>query len=329
MKLAFYFAASATCIFWAEVVSANIPWALAHPFMYPAYGFLVALFFDSLMRWNTTDFRIMYLYGSLVGFITETYLAKVIFYGLDPAAFRFMGFSPAAVILVILFYHSWFSFLAPAYFFRRVMGAPLPIRTSRLRDAAFVFVPFLMAAMISPVLAERGLNVVVYLMSASVSIVILAAAALVLKFRGRIENVLLTASERKRLINYTIAAYVLFLFFATNKAHGHPPTDIPLAPLAAVSALIYFILYSIRKIAASGREEITAIPYDGASVSLTLLFAWLIWHFGVIAVGASVFMPLLAVSKTALIPVALAAGALGIGCFAVSFTWIAYRFLRG
>ena len=93
-KIIFYVSFSALGVFWAEALSTNIPQALINPFLYLGYGLLYVFFLDALMRWNEKSFVVWYLFAALVGLITENYIAKVTFYGLDPSAFRILGVLP-------------------------------------------------------------------------------------------------------------------------------------------------------------------------------------------------------------------------------------------
>jgi len=130
-KFIFYITLSALCVFWAEVISTNLPGALFNPFAYIAYGFLYVLFIDALIRWKEKDFKVFYLFGVLMGLITETYIAKVTFYGLKPDEGRILGVSLGAIMFVILFYHAFFSFLAPTYMAKRILNIPLNISKNK------------------------------------------------------------------------------------------------------------------------------------------------------------------------------------------------------
>ncbi|MEQ8186600.1 MAG: hypothetical protein ABRQ39_01400, partial [Candidatus Eremiobacterota bacterium] len=114
-KYVFYITFAALGSFWAEVLSTNYPLALLNPFIYLAYGLIYIFFLDALMRRKEKNFYIMYIFGSLVGIITETYVTKVTFYGLRSDESRIFGISPGAILFVILFFHAFFSFLMPIY----------------------------------------------------------------------------------------------------------------------------------------------------------------------------------------------------------------------
>ena len=280
-KLIFYITLSALCVFWAEVVSTNLPGGLINPLLYMAYGLLYILFTDSLLRWQEKDFKIFYLFGSLLGLILETYLAKVTFYGLKPDADRVLGLAPGAIMFVILFYHGFYSFLLPTYMAKRILNIPFAISNNKWADFSYILAPFIILPAVYAQLIARNLTVLHLALLIGASAIILSLWMLLLRFIGDIKNILLSKKERHGLLIFTFLIYTLFLFKCTNKAHGHSPTDIPLIPVIVITIIITLLLTLIYKSMRTGKEGEREIPYSPKSIRLPIFFIWLFWHYSV------------------------------------------------
>ena len=202
-KFIFYGSFCALGVFWAEGISTNYPLALINPFLYLGYGFLYVLFIDALMRRQEASFAIWYLFGMLVGLITETYIAKVTFFGLNPAGFRWWGVAPGTIAFVVLFYHAFFSFLLPSYLAKRVLKFPLAIAEKKGIDLFYLGIPLLLIPMVQKQMVERGMDVFHLMRSLAVSAFILCIWVLMLSSIGKIEDVLLSSKERKGLLCIT------------------------------------------------------------------------------------------------------------------------------
>lgn len=220
----------------------------------------------------------------LVGLITETYVAKVTFYGLRPDAYRILGVAPESILFIIFFYHAFFSFLAPAYMAKRLLGMPLPISRRRLINLSYVIIPLILLPAVSNQLIDRGLSVLTLMLLLGISAVVLSVWILLLRSMGDIKNVLLSRKERRVLLLITLVFYVVFLFMGTNRAHGHAPGDFPLLPMLAVTAVIVALLVLLNKALSKGKKPRQEVFYSPRSINLPVFFAWLFWHLSVVGV---------------------------------------------
>ncbi len=319
-KFIFYGSFCALGVFWAEGISTNYPLALINPFLYLGYGFLYVLFIDALMRRQEASFAIWYLFGMLVGLITETYIAKVTFFGLNPAGFRWGGVAPGAIAFVILFYHAFFSFLLPAYLAKRVLKFPFAIAEKKGIDLFYLGIPLLLIPMVQKQMVERGMDVFHLMRSLAISAFILCIWVLMLSSIGKIEDVLLSSKERKGLLCITGFVYLLFLFKGTNQAHGHAPMDFPLVPMMAISAFIFvllFLLFHSLKQEEDSREE---VAYSSSKIDLPLFFMWIAWHLSITGIALVVIGPLQPLMKISLIFLGL--GGMAIGIFSALFSFV-------
>ena len=282
-KIIFYVTFSALGAFWAEVISTNLPIALANPAIYLAYGLLYVFFIDAMMRWNAKKFAIWYLFGAIVGFITETYVAKVTFYGAGSDTVRVLGVAPGAILFIILFYHAFFSFIGPAYLATRVLGMPLPVSPRKWMDLIYIIIPIIILPAVSMQLIERNLSADLLMKQMGISALILTVWVVLLRFVGDIKNVLLSKRERKGLFVVLLVVYTLFLFTITNEAHGHAPLDFPLIPMLVVTSFIVGLLILLFKMLAKGNKPLESLPYSGRQIRLMLFIAWLGWHLFVTA----------------------------------------------
>lgn len=283
-KVIFYVTFSALGVFWAEAISTNIPHALINPGLYLAYGLLYVFFIDGLMRWNEKSFAAWYLFGALVGFITETYVAKVTFYSPEPNAYRILGVAPVTIMCIILFYHAFFSFLAPAYMAKRVLNMPLPATAKRWIDFFIVLAPLCLVPAVSQQLIDRGWTVPHLMRLMGISAVVLFLWVLLLRSLGEIKNVLLSKKQRLWLLVFTVIIYTVFLFKMSNKGHGHAPLDFPLVPMLAVSATIFMILVLLFKVLAKDKKPREQLSYSTTSMNLPIFFVWLVWHLSVTSI---------------------------------------------
>lgn len=280
-KTIFYITFAALGVFWAEVTSTNIPGALVNPLAYLAYGLLYVFFIDALMRWDCRSFAIWYLFGVLVGLITETYLAKVTFYGPNPGAYRVFGVAPGPVMFIIFFYHAFYSFLAPAYLAKRILKIPLSLTPKRWMDSLIVLAPIILISQVvgQIIIVQRTIPGLMKLIG--ISAVILVLWVLALRSQGEIKNLLLTKKQRSGLLIFTIGVYIFFLFALTNKGHGHAPRDFPLIPMIVVSIIILGILVLIYKTLSLNKEPKEVVTYSAKDMNLPLFFGWLIYYLSI------------------------------------------------
>ncbi|MCK4882661.1 MAG: hypothetical protein KAS92_06530 [Candidatus Omnitrophica bacterium] len=313
-KVVFYITFIALGVFWAEVVSTKIPFGLVTYPLYLSYGLLYVIFIDALMRWKVRDFKVWYLFGALVGIITETYVAKVIFYGTQPNVWRIFGVAPGPIAFIILFYHAFFSFLAPAYFARRVLYMPLPIAPNKWIDRLFLLVPFIMFPVVSSKLILEGWDIMALVSLVSISAIILSLWILLLRFVGDIKDVILSRWERIGVIAFAVIAYIYFLFNATNKSHGHAPTDFPVVPMIVISIIIAALLALIFKSISKNEEQKEPLTYDGRTINLRLFCGWLFWYIALTTVLSLKAPPLLVV-KISLIVLGVTGAIIGLWMF--------------
>ena len=282
-KYLFYITFSALGSFCAEVISTNYPLALLNPFIYLVYGLLYIFFIDALMRCKEKNFYIMYLFGFLVGIITETYVAKVTFYGLKPDEIRICGVSPGPILFVILFYHAFFSFLMPLYLAKRVLSFPLPITGKKRIDLLVMLIPFILLPAVYGQLISGHRNVLFLIGHMAISATVLFLWILLLRYTGEIKNILLSKKERKYLLIFTVIIYIVFLLVGTILAHGHISMDIPLIPMSVISAIIILILFLIFKVMGKNKEPEKEIAFSSGNINLKLFFLWIFWHISVTA----------------------------------------------
>ncbi len=316
-KIIFYLTFAALGLFWAEVISTNIPHALVNPVAYLIYGLLYVFFIDALLRWKGRQFLLWYIFGVLIGLITETYVAKVSFYGLEPDAHRILGFAPGALIFIIFFYHAFFSFLAPAYLATRLLKMPFPMASCRWKDVACLLSPIILLPIVYSQLLSRSWTVTHLMSSMAISAMILMLWIWLLRSLGPIKNILLCNKERRYLFFITAGFYCLFLFTMTNKVHGHAPTDIPLIPLLTMSGIIAFLLIGARKALSKNKKPVTAIPYFPETINLKLFAGWLLWHLSITAILLSLDS-LKSLWISLLGPLAFSGSLIGIGLFIIT-----------
>ncbi len=278
-KIFFYLTFAVLGTFWAEVVSTNLPTALLNPFCLLAYGLLYVFFLDLLMRWEVKDLKIWYLFGVLVGFITETYVAKVTFFGSGPDAYRILGLAPWAIAFIIFFYHAFFSFVFPAYLAKRLLAMPLALEKRKGLDILFILIPFIMLPIVNIQLVERGWSVAFLSKGIISSAIVLFLMVLLLRSQKKIKNVLLTAKEKKVLLFFTVAIYILFLFSATNENHRYRPLDFPILAMLAISVVIGALLILAIKNSKKDKSPIKELSYEPKNMNLKLFSGWFLWHF--------------------------------------------------
>jgi hypothetical protein len=340
-KIIFYGTFSALGIYFAEASNFNSPMALLDPLTYLAYGLINVFFLNALMKWGEEKLRTWYLYGFLLGLITETYVAKVTFYGLSPNADRFLGISPGAIIFVIMFFHAFFSFLTPCYVAARLLKMPFPIKFGRIWDLIIVIAPFLYTFMAVVTATNRGWSGIFYGGELILSGITLLLWVLLLRYQGDLDDVLLNGKEMKALIWITSISYIFLFIFSANKEHGVKslPT---ILPLLGVSAIIIFLLWLLSKAIKTGagarvfvpeteglktfatdikrdKKVREFVPFDPAKMNLTGFGIWFFLHTGIILFFVMNLQVKLMPLCLKIAPIiGLAGFALGMGAFSIS-----------
>ena len=303
-KFIFYSSFAALGVFWAEVTSTNIALGLFHPFLYLIYGLLYVFFLDALIRWEGKDFWILYLFGMLIGLITETYVAKVTFFGLKPDAHRVCGVAPGAVLFVILFFHAYYSFLAPLYLAKKILAMPLALDDRKCWNIGCFLAPVFLAPIVTQQVVMRSKPLPVTVWEIILSAMVLTAWILMLRFCRTIDNVLLSKKQKLALFVFTLAVYSLFLIKATNQAHGHNPLDFPIGPMLVVTAIIAFALIIAYKALASRFPARSQVAYSAQNINWPLFAGWLFWHIAALG-GFSLLQLANPFAKPAIVGIAI------------------------
>lgn len=281
-KVLFYLAFSALGLFFAEVVSANFPFALFNPVAYLIYGPLYCLFMDHILRKRRTDFHIIFLLGASIGFITETFAAKVIFWGLSPAEKTVFGFSPVAVFFIILFYHAYFSFLAPLYFATRVLKFKTGVTVSRVNDLLLMAAPFYLSPLIAKILIARNSAPAEYIIKSFLSFLLLSMVLFFLKKASSSADLTFSYPTRGLLIVIAVLLNLFFIFNITNFEHGHAPLDFPMRPMIFVTIFILALLMAIFKVKENTNNDLPVC--FTADINFKLVFGWFAYHYSLLAI---------------------------------------------
>lgn len=271
-KFVFYGMFCALGVYWAEVISTNLPYAAVNPFAYLAYGLLYVIFIDILMRYDIKDFKVWYMFGALVGLITETYLAKVTFYGADMNTTQIGGFAPAAIAFILLFYHAFFSFLAPCYVGKHVLKMPLNLPKKKWADFALYFGPMLLMTFFA---VKGGGAALAIFQGSLVSGFTVLVWILIMKGLGDIEDVRLSGKARKILYGITVLIYGLFFCTTSNiRAHGHLPLDVPVPALIITTMFVLGIFFGLGKYLAKRKEVSGPISYTPSHIAWKTIVIW-------------------------------------------------------
>ncbi|MBF0501536.1 MAG: hypothetical protein HQM09_15460 [Candidatus Riflebacteria bacterium] len=309
-RLRFFLVFAAIGVFLSEACSFNIPYALALPTTYPVYGLIFLFTIDALVRSGERRFFAWYIGGLFVGLITETYVAKVVFYGLSPDEPRVWGLAPLQILFVVMGFHPFFSFMLPAYIARRLLGFPLPISISRFRDLLALAAAPIYTLTAFGVASRRPWSPAAGFLLFAVSAAILVVWVIWLRRRGYIKDIRLTSEERRWVWwRVTIPIYLFFFFAATNDDHGgkHLPPFLPCVAVTIVIALLLVAWWYVvtgrvpgifrREGEATGYiskgnelfppEEVASdeVGFDPVSVSFWPFLAYIAWILAIHAFG--------------------------------------------
>ena len=192
----------------AEVLSTNCIRALWNPLGFLPYGLIYVFFIDYLFRKQVRDWRTVYLLGCLVGFITEAYFAKVLFWGWQDGCLRWHGFAVGEFFILVFFFHPAFSFMLPVFIAKNFFGYPFYVPESRRRGLV-AGLPLYPAIFFPSTHIDFTGELIVPMF---VSLGIVAALSAVLRLCGTVTNVLLSRRARIRLLLFAAAVYI-FAFF--------------------------------------------------------------------------------------------------------------------
>lgn len=133
-------------IFGAESISGSGPFAPLFPPFYAIYGVVDLLLLDYLIRRRVSSWRTVYLAGVMVGYLTESFGAKVMWFGWPANHLNPLGILPLPEFpFLALFYHPIFSFCVPVYLAHRFLACPLPLPTARWADRLLLAWPLFSA----------------------------------------------------------------------------------------------------------------------------------------------------------------------------------------
>lgn len=283
-KIIFYGSFAALSIYLAEAASFNYPLALINPLMYLAYGLLNVFFLNVLMKWDENKFAAWYLYGFLVGFIIETYVAKTTFYGSSVDDGRFFGVSPGTIVFVIMFFHAYFTFLLPGYLAVKFLKMPFPVKFGKIWDFIIITAPVLYSFTAVVTIAKRGWTADQCAGEFILSGIALLIWMLLLRSQKKIDDVLLSNVEMKILIGITSISYIYFFLAGYNPEHGIRTLP-PLLPLLGVSVFTALLLWLLSKVIKNKSNlPQNSIPYDAARMNLTGLGLWFVYNTGIILI---------------------------------------------
>lgn len=319
-KIRVYLAFTALAAFITEASGFNYPTALFNPLIFVVYGLLFALFLDTLIGARESRFHPWYLCGVLVALITESYLMKVLFYGLQPTDTRVWGFAVGPCLMLVFAWHPLMSFLLPAYLARRLLGLPLAIRTGWGRDLVVaLLVPLFFSVFASGIMDQRGWDATsVWGLVGSGGV--LLVIVLWLRRLPAVADLRFTVQERRRLWTVTGVVY-LFATFTCHNQQPQMPLLPPFWPQVGVTLVVIAIWLMVCRSTARQDDECghgstgSCVDFVPVQVPLWTFLAWLIWHLASMIAWLVVLRPSLhTIYAKLLVPVALALILVGLGC---------------
>ena len=239
----------------AEVLSTNCIRVLWNPLGFLPYGLLYVFFLDYLFRKGVSDWKTVYLFGCLVGFITEAYFAKVLFWGWEDGSLLWQGFAVKEFFILIFFFHPVFSFMLPVFIARNFFDFPFNIEKSRHRGL-IVWLPLYPAVLFPGTNLDFAADFVVPM---SVSLGIVAVFLSLLPVCGRTADILLSRRAKIQLLLFTVAVYVFgFLKAPVYKRDAvRLPETIPLLVSFLMAAGFFCLIYA----RSQGLKDAAAIRY--------------------------------------------------------------------
>lgn len=268
-------------IFSAETISGNLPWAPLLPILYPIYGGLYLFFLDSLLRRRVPSWPTVYLYGVLVGYLTESFAAKVMWFGWPENSVNLLGVLPWPEFpLLAFFFHPVFSFLIPVYLARRYLGLPLALPTHPTIDRVLPWVWPLFAVFQVHFVGLSGLRQVLW-----VGLDVLIFLAILQRFsqRSPCRDLRLAARTRALAGGLVLVCYLVFLFRVPpfQRTELMLPSPFQLGFSIAFSLLVLGMVWSrIRELPDRG-----PIPYDPGAIPLADCRRYGLYVFGIQVAG--------------------------------------------
>ncbi len=296
----------------AEVLSFNYVEVFFSPFGYLTYGLLYIFFIEFLITKQVKDWRVVYFLGILVGFITEAYVPKVIFFGWDPAtSLQVFGFAPFEFVVLSFFFHPLFSWMLPVYIAQRYLKFPFNLPINEKSNKA------LWLSLLYPLLAFAAGNYgadgwLLMLLVATAVIIILIAWFL--RRRPPIADISLGKRTRWFLLGFTVLFYT-FTLFASDTFNGEKM--VPGLPQIIGSLLFVLLMEWLIRRQTRGLEK-TAVAYDPQSankitVPLTIYTSVII---AIVILTTPILAPILVISQTSLV----VGGVIGF----IIFLWVSF-----
>lgn len=248
-------------IFAAEAISGNAPFAPLFPPFYAIYGLLDVLLLDFLIRRRVRSWIPVYVAGVIVGYLTESFAAKVMWVGWPGSHLNAMGVLPIPELpFLAFFYHPIFSFCVPVTLARRFLGCPLPLRRSRVADALMWAWPFFPALMLPA--SRYGPSALIGFVAADL-LVFLGILAWLARFRP-VPDLRLSPRSRWALGLLLAASYAVALFRMPpfHRSEMYRPSMLQIG----VSAAFLLCLVGLLRRAVPRSVTPAAAPFDPGAI---------------------------------------------------------------
>lgn len=273
-------------IFSAEALSGNLPAAPLLPPMYLVYGCLYYFFVDSLLRRRVRSWTTVYLYGVLVGYVTESFAAKVMWFGWPDNSANLLGILPWPEFpLLAFFFHPLFSFTIPVYLARRYLDFPFALETSPRLDRWLPWLwPLFAVFQVRVTGIAPGTHCLVVAIDAAVFLFFVSR----LRARGRIPDLRFTPPAKTRLGLLLVGSYLLFLwklppFRRSEMIH---PNALQLGFALAFTALVVGMVWTrIRSL-----PDDQPVAYDPGQLSLATLARYAAYLVGSQILGVALLL---------------------------------------
>ena len=224
-----------------EVLSTNAISFIWYPWGYLIYGLLYIFFIDYIFRKQISSWKTIYLFGMLVGFITEAYVAKVVFFGWPDNNFIFHGFAVKEIIMLIFFFHPLLAFLLPIWIAKNFFGLPFAVKKSRRKWMIYLLPLY-------PVIGSSSVGLVYspkLAITAFITLVIFTIITLLFYKYRQVKNILLT--KKQKIITFVAFLAFYILFYLKTPVYRREfvmlPEIIPLLISFVVAGLIFFLIW--------------------------------------------------------------------------------------
>jgi hypothetical protein len=216
----------------AELISFNAPGIMLEPNAYIGYGVLYVFFIHRLIQRGEKKWSTVYLYGMLVGIITEAFLPKVLFFGWDASSFNAFGIAWFELLILTFFYHPFFSFMMPVYICKKWLYYPFQVDSDRFGPWFIPGIIIMTVFSVANVAVTGGLDLIGAIASTGILLIIL--------FLNKSKSALssISLSKKTRIVLGTIALLMYAYYFLVGEVeHG--------GRLPRPEAFIFICLYII------------------------------------------------------------------------------------